>query len=185
MDTKQIPPAKVSPASAPAPPASSLRLYILLGLLAIVVGAYLIGSVSFAVVVSKAFGLPDPHEYGSGNPGATNVLRTGNKQAALLTLLGDGLTTVTVKWGITVTSARNLAPQKARQRIEAGAKEALGRLDAVGPYDPGRPCEIKVEFKSTDGVEEYKNRRGVDVLNPRLIVSRADAWWEAWNQFFF
>jgi glycerol-3-phosphate acyltransferase PlsY len=57
----------------------------------IVVAAYLIGSISFAVVVSRAFGLPDPHEYGSGNPGATNVLRTGNKAAALLTLLGDGL----------------------------------------------------------------------------------------------
>lgn len=59
--------------------------------LAIIAGAYLIGSVSFAVVVSRAFGLPDPHEYGSGNPGATNVLRTGNKAAALLTLLGDGV----------------------------------------------------------------------------------------------
>ena len=57
--------------------------------IAIIVGAYLIGSVSFAVVVSRAFGLPDPHEYGSGNPGATNVLRTGNKAAAILTLVGD------------------------------------------------------------------------------------------------
>jgi len=57
----------------------------------IVVAAYLVGSVSFAVVVSRAFGLPDPHEYGSRNPGATNVLRTGNKLAALLTLVGDGL----------------------------------------------------------------------------------------------
>jgi glycerol-3-phosphate acyltransferase PlsY len=51
--------------------------------------AYLMGSVSFAVVVSKAFGLPDPHTYGSGNPGATNVLRTGKKMAAILTLFGD------------------------------------------------------------------------------------------------
>ncbi len=59
--------------------------------IAIIVGAYLVGSVSFAVVVSRAFGLPDPHEYGSGNPGATNVLRTGNKAAALLTLLGDAV----------------------------------------------------------------------------------------------
>ena len=58
--------------------------------LAVVVAAYLLGSVSFAVVVSKAFNLPDPHEYGSGNPGATNVLRTGNKVAAVLTLAGDG-----------------------------------------------------------------------------------------------
>ena len=57
----------------------------------IVLAAYLLGSVSFAVVVSRAFGLPDPHGYGSRNPGATNVLRTGNKAAALLTLLGDGL----------------------------------------------------------------------------------------------
>lgn len=57
---------------------------------AFVVVAYLIGSISFAVVVSRAFGLPDPHTYGSGNPGATNVLRTGRKSAAVLTLLGDG-----------------------------------------------------------------------------------------------
>src|SRR5438034_8105802 len=55
----------------------------------IVIAAYLLGSVSFAVVISKAFGLPDPHDYGSGNPGATNVLRTGNRMAALLTLAGD------------------------------------------------------------------------------------------------
>ena len=58
--------------------------------LAFVIAAYLIGSVSFAVVVSKLYGLPDPHSYGSGNPGATNVLRTGNKLAAALTVIGDG-----------------------------------------------------------------------------------------------
>lgn len=57
----------------------------------VVIGAYLLGSVSFAVVVSRAFRLPDPHDYGSGNPGATNVLRTGNRKAALLTLVGDGI----------------------------------------------------------------------------------------------
>ena len=53
--------------------------------------AYLIGSISFAVVVSKCMRLPDPHTYGSGNPGATNVLRTGNKLAAALTFIGDAL----------------------------------------------------------------------------------------------
>jgi glycerol-3-phosphate acyltransferase PlsY len=53
--------------------------------------AYLIGSISFAVVVSKCMRLPDPYSYGSGNPGATNVLRTGNKWAAVFTLLGDAL----------------------------------------------------------------------------------------------
>ena len=62
----------------------------MLASLGILVAAYLIGSISFAVVSSKAFRLPDPKSYGSGNPGATNVLRTGNKAAALATLIGDG-----------------------------------------------------------------------------------------------
>jgi glycerol-3-phosphate acyltransferase PlsY len=69
-----------------------------LATLAVIAGAYLIGSVSFAVVVSKLFGLPDPHSYGSGNPGATNVLRTGNKLAAALTLAGDGLKGFVAVW---------------------------------------------------------------------------------------
>lgn len=51
--------------------------------------AYLIGSVSFAIVSSKLLKLDDPRNYGSGNPGATNVLRSGNKKAAIMTLLGD------------------------------------------------------------------------------------------------
>jgi len=53
-------------------------------------GAYLIGSVSFAIVLSRLAGMPDPRSYGSGNPGATNVLRSGRKLVAALTLLGDG-----------------------------------------------------------------------------------------------
>ena len=57
---------------------------------AFVLIAYLTGSLSFAVVVSRAFGFPDPRSYGSRNPGATNVLRMGKKLAALLTLIGDG-----------------------------------------------------------------------------------------------
>ena len=63
-----------------------------------VVVAYLIGSISFAVVVSWCFGLPDPHTYGSGNPGATNVLRTGRKGAAALTLIGDAAKGAIVLW---------------------------------------------------------------------------------------
>ena len=56
-----------------------------------VAAAYLLGSVPFAVLSSRLFGLADPRTYGSGNPGATNVLRSGNKKAALLTLVGDAL----------------------------------------------------------------------------------------------
>ncbi len=66
--------------------------------LGVIVAAYLLGSVSFAVVVSKMFGLPDPHSYGSGNPGATNVLRTGNKAAAAITLVGDGVKGFVAVW---------------------------------------------------------------------------------------
>jgi glycerol-3-phosphate acyltransferase PlsY len=55
----------------------------------LIVAGYLIGSVSFAFLVSRMMGLPNPHSYGSGNPGATNVLRSGSKKAAILTLLGD------------------------------------------------------------------------------------------------
>ena len=58
---------------------------------AAVLVAYLIGSISFAVVVSRVFRLADPRSYGSKNPGATNVLRSGNKKAAILTLIGDAL----------------------------------------------------------------------------------------------
>ncbi len=57
--------------------------------LLLVVGGYLLGSLPFAVIVTKLLGLSDPRSYGSGNPGATNVLRSGNKLAAILTLLGD------------------------------------------------------------------------------------------------
>ncbi len=57
--------------------------------LAIALAAYALGSVSFAVLVSKLMGLPDPRSYGSSNPGATNMLRTGNRLAAVLTLIGD------------------------------------------------------------------------------------------------
>lgn len=68
--------------------------------------AYLMGSLSFAVIVSRALKLPDPHSYGSGNPGATNVLRSGNKTAAILTLFGD-----TLKGVAAVLLAKNFAVQ--------------------------------------------------------------------------
>lgn len=64
--------------------------------------AYLVGSLSFAVIVSRAFGLADPRSYGSGNPGATNVLRSGSKAAAIVTLLLDAakgwLPVMLVRW---------------------------------------------------------------------------------------
>jgi acyl phosphate:glycerol-3-phosphate acyltransferase len=67
----------------------------------VVLLAYLIGSLSFAVVVSRVMGLADPRTYGSKNPGATNVLRTGNKAAAVLTLLGDAAKGWLAVWLVT------------------------------------------------------------------------------------
>lgn len=62
-----------------------------MSLLLLLLAAYLLGSIPFAIVTSKLFGLQDPRRYGSGNPGTTNVLRSGSKVAAALTLLGDSL----------------------------------------------------------------------------------------------
>ncbi|MFI4941255.1 MAG: glycerol-3-phosphate 1-O-acyltransferase PlsY [Burkholderiales bacterium] len=70
-----------------------------------VIAAYLLGSISFAVITSKLFGLADPRTYGSGNPGATNVLRSGKKAAAALTLFGDA-----AKGWLAVFLAINFSP---------------------------------------------------------------------------
>ncbi|MEN3110136.1 glycerol-3-phosphate 1-O-acyltransferase PlsY [Uliginosibacterium paludis] len=82
-------------------------------ILPLLVLAYLIGSIPFAVVVSKAMGLSDPRSFGSGNPGATNVLRSGNKKAALLTLIGDA-----AKGGLVVWAARAFAGDLGLQAMD-------------------------------------------------------------------
>ena len=74
-----------------------------------VVAAYLLGSISFAVVTSRAFGIADPRTYGSGNPGATNVLRSGKKSAAALTLFGDA-----AKGWLAVALSMHFAPADAQ-----------------------------------------------------------------------
>jgi glycerol-3-phosphate acyltransferase PlsY len=89
---------------------------------------YLLGSISFAVVMSKAFGLADPRSYGSGNPGATNVLRSGNKAAAALTLLGDA-----VKGWVAVWLALRFAEPALRDVTVAlaGALAVIGHMFPV------------------------------------------------------
>lgn len=114
--------------------------------------AYLIGSLSFAVVVSRAFGLPDPHSYGSGNPGATNVLRTGKRLAAVLTLLGDaakgwfavylarvlateyGVESVGIAAVVVAAFLGHVYPVYFRFRGGKGVATALGILLALNPW---------------------------------------------------
>jgi D-amino peptidase len=122
-----------------------------------------------------------------GTWGCPVLLVTGDQAACGegKELLGEGLTTVQVKHGTGVTSARMIPPPRARELVEAGAKQALQDLQAVPPYDPGKPCEIKVEYKWTEPAARLRHRAGVELLDPRTIVSRADDWWTAWKQFFF
>ena len=90
---------------------------------ALIVAAYLLGSISFAIVVSRLAGLPDPRTYGSRNPGATNVLRTGKRAIAALTLAGDAL-----KGFVAVWIALLLVPGAAAY---AGVAAFLGHLYPV------------------------------------------------------
>ena len=78
----------------------------ILATLVCTLAGYLIGSISFAVIVSRLFGLADPRTFGSKNPGATNVLRTGNKAAALTTLLADALKGTLAVWLAQIFGAR-------------------------------------------------------------------------------
>jgi D-amino peptidase len=122
-----------------------------------------------------------------GTWGCPVLLVTGDEAACreAKALLGDGLTTVSVKEGLSALSARMLPPARARELVEAGAKQAVSNLQAVEPYDPGKPSEIRVEFKSTIPASKLRFRAGVEMVDPRTIVSRADDWWTAWRQFFF
>jgi glycerol-3-phosphate acyltransferase PlsY len=95
----------------------------------IALGAYLLGSVSFAIVVSLALGLPDPRGYGSRNPGATNVLRTGNKFAAALTLAGDAGKGALAVWLATLYSG--MPAVATLDAPAAGAAAFLGHLFPV------------------------------------------------------
>lgn len=118
----------------------------------LIVLAYLIGSIPFAVVVSRLMGMQDPRTYGSGNPGATNVLRSGNKTAAALTLLGDAAkgwfavwlvqqigSPVGVTWNVIALSALavflgHLYPIFLKFRGGKGVATALGVLFAISPW---------------------------------------------------
>ena len=122
-----------------------------------------------------------------GTWGCPVLLVTGDEASCRegKTLLGDGLTTVAVKRAFGSGAARQIPPVRARKLIEDGAKKALGDLKAVPPYDPGSPCEIKVEFKRTQPADRLRFHPGVERLDGRTIRVEAAAWWDAWKLFFF
>jgi len=122
-----------------------------------------------------------------GHWGVPVLLVTGDRAVCRegRELLGEGLTTVEVKEGLGRFSARMKTAQRARELIEEGARNALSDLSAVAPYDPGRPCEIEIDFTTPDRLQEYANRKSVEVTGPRSIVVRGDDFWSAWSSFFF
>jgi D-amino peptidase len=122
-----------------------------------------------------------------GHWGCPVLLVTGDEAVSreATELLGDRLTTAVVKTGLGRYSARNLTPGRARELIENGARRALQDVQAVKPYEPGRPCEISIQFTTPDRLVEYRNRRGVEQADDLTLVSRADDWWAAWSQFYF
>ncbi|MGB6102627.1 MAG: glycerol-3-phosphate 1-O-acyltransferase PlsY [Pusillimonas sp.] len=125
------------------------------------IAAYLLGSVPFAVVVSRAMGLADPRTFGSRNPGATNVLRTGNKTAAALTLLGDA-----AKGWLAVFIASYVA-----QRFGTG--QVMVAICAVAAF-LGHVYPIFLRFKGGKGVA---TALGVlAALNPWLALATAGTW---------
>ena len=122
-----------------------------------------------------------------GTWGCPVVLVTGDQAACRegTALLGDGLETVQVKTALGRFSARHKSPAVARELIEEGARRAVANRANVKPYDPGHPCEIRVDLATTDHAEQYRHRPEVEIVEGRTIVSRADDWWTAWRQFFF
>lgn len=126
-----------------------------------IAAAYLIGSLSFAVIVSRAMGLPDPRTFGSGNPGATNVLRTGRKTAAALTLFGDAF-----KGWVVVVLAGALAPR-------FGLSEPVVLLCALAVFI-GHLFPVFFRFQGGKGVA---TALGVLVgLNPWLGLACLATW---------
>ena len=104
-------------------------LNILLHPISVVLVSYLLGSLSFAVIVSKLLGLSDPRSYGSKNPGATNVLRSGNKKAAVLTLLFDAVKGwIPVFWILQQGGAWGLTEGVAAAAGLAAFRPSLSRL---------------------------------------------------------
>ncbi len=122
-----------------------------------------------------------------GHWGVPVVLVTGDRAVCREAeeLLGGGLTTVEVKEGLGRFSARMKTARRARELIEEGARRALSDLAAVAPYDPGGPSEIAIDFTTPDRLQEFANRKGVEVTGQSSLVVRGEDWWSAWSGFFF
>jgi D-amino peptidase len=99
-------------------------------------------------------------------------------------ILGDDPVYVAVKRGLSRYSARQIPPVRARQMIEDGAREALSRVKKGRVYSVGSPTTITIEVETVDKVGQFRNKRGVEVLEPLQVQSRAENWMAAWDQIW-
>jgi len=121
-----------------------------------------------------------------GHYGCPAALVTGDEAVCreVREILGDEMTTVAVKRGLSRYSARQIPPVRARQMIEEGATQALKNLSALKPYVPARPTTITVELSSADKVVDFMGRPNVEFPEPLKVVSRGDTWMQAWDQIW-
>lgn len=121
-----------------------------------------------------------------GHYGCPVLLVTGDEATCRESkeLLGEGLTTVAVKRGLTRYSARQIPPIRARQMIEESARQALRNQKAVKPYVPARPTTITIDLSTVDSAATFKGRHGVELVEPLRVVSRGQDWLEAWDQIW-
>ena len=99
-------------------------------------------------------------------------------------LLGDGLTTVAVKKGLSRYAARQIPPVRARQMIEDGARQALSDLSAVPPYQLSSPTTITFDVGSPEHLDAFRGRPGVRLESPYRVHSVGADWMAAWNQIW-
>jgi D-amino peptidase len=99
-------------------------------------------------------------------------------------LLGDQLTMVAVKHGLSRYSARNIPPVRARQMIQDGVKAALLSTKWPKPYVPKRPTTITIDLSTVDSANQFLDRHGVELVEPLKVESRGKDWMQAWNQIW-
>jgi D-amino peptidase len=130
-----------------------------------------VGEIGVVAALAGAYGVP-------------MVLVTGDDKACqeASALLGPEMTTVAVKRGLSRYSARNIAPLRARMLIEDGAARAVKRVKKVKPYLPGKPTTVKMEIVTADAMDPYRRIPGVQIIEPRTVVSRGKDFLEAWNR---
>ncbi len=119
-----------------------------------------------------------------GHFGVPMVLVTGDDHACAEArgLLGEGPVTVQVKEGLGRTSARNLAPARARKMIEEGARRALENVGACRPLRFESPVAVRFEIAQANHMEAYLGMDGVEIERPRTVISRGADFWEAWRR---